>query len=200
MKRKKIERSLKLRWYCYPEGCDIGRAPIRVDLRNTVLSIVREGTAAWLVVKTSLSFDQISDYCGLDLNMVRSIADGDLDAGIEDIDPIATGELSRDEIARADRLKIICVAPRGQPQEYILESPRILDGKKRYVSLELADMKRTPAGIRAFVNRWGMPRNSEVRESEFYQMSDHLWLSLDTLQQRMVRIRSCSSVECPRSN
>ncbi len=59
-------------------------------------------TGVWLVENTSLTFDQIADFCRLHPLEVKGIADGEVAAGIKGHDPITSGQLSRDEIARAE--------------------------------------------------------------------------------------------------
>ena len=64
------------------------------------LPLMPKATAVWLVENTSLTFDQIADFCGLHVLEVKGIADGDVAAGIRGHDPIGAGQLSREEIAR----------------------------------------------------------------------------------------------------
>ena len=64
--------------------------------------LMPKSTAVWLVENTSLSFDQIAEFCGMHLLEVKGIADGDVAAGIKGMDPIATGQLTREEIKRAE--------------------------------------------------------------------------------------------------
>jgi hypothetical protein len=70
-----------------------------------------KATAVWLVENTSLSFEQIADFCKLHPLEVKGIADGEVAAGIKGSDPITTGQLTREEIDRAQanpdyRLKV----------------------------------------------------------------------------------------------
>ncbi|MEO1014814.1 MAG: cell cycle transcriptional regulator TrcR [Pseudomonadota bacterium] len=58
-------------------------------------------TAVWLIDNTSLTFDQIADFCGLHTLRVKGIADGDVDVGVRGIDPISNHQLTRDEIDKA---------------------------------------------------------------------------------------------------
>ncbi len=73
--------------------------------------LMPKATAVWLVENTSLSFDQIADFCKLHPLEVKGIADGEVAAGIKGMDPVANGQLTREEIERAQgnpayRLKI----------------------------------------------------------------------------------------------
>ena len=60
-------------------------------------------TAVWLVENTSLTFDQIAEFCKLHPLEVKGIADGEVAAGIKGHDPITSGQLSRDAIAQAEK-------------------------------------------------------------------------------------------------
>jgi hypothetical protein len=61
-----------------------------------------KATAVWLVDNTSLTFEQIAEFCGLHVLEVKGIADGDVAHGIKGMDPISSGQLSREEIAAAE--------------------------------------------------------------------------------------------------
>ena len=59
--------------------------------------------AVWLVENTSLTFDQIADFCKLHPLEVKGIADGEVAAGIKGHDPITSNQLTREEIAKAEK-------------------------------------------------------------------------------------------------
>src|SRR4051794_8967561 len=63
--------------------------------------LMPKATAVWLVENTALSFDQVADFCKLHPLEVKAIADGDAAQGIKGLDPILTGQLTREEIDRA---------------------------------------------------------------------------------------------------
>lgn len=63
--------------------------------------LMPKATAVWLVDNTSLTFEQIADFCGLHELEVKGIADGQVAQGIKGMDPISSGQLTREEIARA---------------------------------------------------------------------------------------------------
>jgi hypothetical protein len=64
--------------------------------------LMPKATAVWLVENTSLSFDQIAQLCNLHPLEVKAIADGDAAQGIKGLDPILTGQLTREEIEHAE--------------------------------------------------------------------------------------------------
>lgn len=65
--------------------------------------LMPKATAVWLVDNTSLTFDQIADFCGLHPLEVKGIADGEVARDIRGADPIANGQLSRDELDKAEK-------------------------------------------------------------------------------------------------
>ena len=64
--------------------------------------LMPKATAVWLVDNTSLTFEQIADFCGLHRLEVKGIADGDVAAGVRGSDPVSGGQLTSEEIARAE--------------------------------------------------------------------------------------------------
>ena len=76
------------------------------------LPLMPKATAVWLVENTTLSFEQIADFCGMHILEVQGIADGEVASGIVGKDPIASHQLTREEIARCEenpkaRLKLV---------------------------------------------------------------------------------------------
>ncbi|TYC60521.1 DUF1013 domain-containing protein [Rhodobacterales bacterium] len=70
-------------------------------MANTPL--MPKATAVWLVDNTALSFTQIAAFCRLHPLEVKAIADGEAAQGIKGLDPILTGQLSREEVEKAQR-------------------------------------------------------------------------------------------------
>jgi len=67
--------------------------------------LMPKATAVWLVDSTALTFEQIAAFCGLHDLEVQGIADGEVAVGIRGLDPIANGQLTREEIARCEQDK-----------------------------------------------------------------------------------------------
>ena len=55
-------------------------------------------TAVWLVENTSLTFNQIANFCKLHEVEIQGIADGEVAKGIVGYNPIIAGQLSKEEI------------------------------------------------------------------------------------------------------
>jgi hypothetical protein len=69
---------------------------------TTAIPLMPKATAVWLVENTALSFEQIADFCKLHPLEVQAIADGEAAQSIKGLDPILTGQLSREVIQRAE--------------------------------------------------------------------------------------------------
>lgn len=65
--------------------------------------LMPKATAVWLIENTTLAFDQIANFCGLHPLEVQGIADGEVAAGIVGLDPVANGQLRREEIERCEQ-------------------------------------------------------------------------------------------------
>ncbi|MGB0087099.1 MAG: cell cycle transcriptional regulator TrcR [Rhodomicrobiaceae bacterium] len=65
--------------------------------------LMPKATAVWLVENTALTFEQVAEFCGLHVLEVKGIADGDVAHGIKGMDPISSGQLTREEIDRAQK-------------------------------------------------------------------------------------------------
>ena len=63
--------------------------------------LMPKATAVWLVDNTSLTFEQIAAFCELHPLEVKGIADGEVARDIRGADPIANGQLSREELDAA---------------------------------------------------------------------------------------------------
>ncbi|ODT67636.1 MAG: cytoplasmic protein [Pelagibacterium sp. SCN 63-23] len=89
--------------------------------------LMPKATAVWLVDNTALSFEQIAAFCTLHPLEVQGIADGDVASGIMGVNPIQNGQLTREEIEKAEadsnyRMKVsepkvrVAVAKRKGPR------------------------------------------------------------------------------------
>ncbi len=65
------------------------------------IPLMAKATAVWLVDNTTLSFQQVADFCGLHELEVQGIADGDVAVGVKGFDPLANNQLDQVEIDRA---------------------------------------------------------------------------------------------------
>ncbi|PYE88657.1 DUF1013 domain-containing protein [Phyllobacterium leguminum] len=96
--------------------------------------LMPKATAVWLVDNTALSFDQIANFCKLHPLEVKAIADGEAAQGIKGLDPVITGQLSREEIARGEKdinYKLKLSEPKVRVPETKRKGPRYTPLSKR---------------------------------------------------------------------
>ena len=65
--------------------------------------LMPHATAAWLVDNSSLTFEQIAEFCGLHILEVQAIADDTAATKLTGRDPIRAGELTHDEIEKGQK-------------------------------------------------------------------------------------------------
>jgi uncharacterized protein len=65
--------------------------------------LMPKATAVWLIDNTSLTFEQIADFCGMHPLEVKGIADEDVAKGIKGIAPSASGQLTHEQIEQAEK-------------------------------------------------------------------------------------------------
>lgn len=65
--------------------------------------LMPKATAVWLLDNTTLSFEQIADFCGMHPLEIQGIADGEVATGIMGVNPIEAGELSAEEITKGEK-------------------------------------------------------------------------------------------------
>lgn len=101
--------------------------------------LMPKATAIWLIDNTTLTFEQIGEFCHIHPLEIQAIADGDISIGILGHDPIVSGQLTFDEIERCQ----------ADPSLRLQMSPIIHEGKVRkrakYTPVSLRQAK--PSGI-----------------------------------------------------
>ena len=68
----------------------------------TTAPFMPKATAKWLIDNTTLTFDQIAAFTQMHPLEIQGIADGEVAVSIQASDPIKTGELTKEEIERAE--------------------------------------------------------------------------------------------------
>lgn len=64
--------------------------------------LMPKATAVWLVENTTLTFQQIADFCELHELEIQAIADGDIAYNIMGVSPVSNGQLTLEEIQRCE--------------------------------------------------------------------------------------------------
>jgi hypothetical protein len=83
--------------------------------------LMPKATAVWLIDNTTLTFEQIADFCELHPLEVKGIADGEVAENMRGADPVASGELTREEIHKGETDKAYRLQ---QPAPKYAEAPQ----------------------------------------------------------------------------
>jgi len=120
-----------------------------------VQPLMPKATAVWLVENTTLTFEQVADFCGLHPLEVQGIADGEVAIGIQGIDPTSNNQLTRAEIERCEKdpKAILKLAKRELPQ------PQKRTKGPRYTPV--AKRQDKPDGI-----AWLLRHHPELKDSQ----------------------------------
>jgi uncharacterized protein len=83
--------------------------------------LMPKATAVWLVDNTSLTFEQIADFCGLHPLEIQAIADGEVANQMQGLDPVANGQTTAEEIARCqdDPDARLALSPQAMPPQVV---------------------------------------------------------------------------------
>ena len=121
--------------------------------------LMPKGTAVWLVENTSLTFDQIATFCGLHPLEVQGIADGEVAAGIQGLDPIASNQLTKEEIelCQQDANRRMRLAKQDLPQ------PAKRTKGPRYTPV--AKRQDKPDGV-----AWLLRNHPELKDSQIVKL------------------------------
>jgi hypothetical protein len=65
--------------------------------------LMPKATAMWLINNTTLTFDQIAEFCALHALEIKAMADDMHPEKIVPLDPVMMGQLTREEIAAAEK-------------------------------------------------------------------------------------------------
>jgi uncharacterized protein len=96
--------------------------------------LMPKATAVWLVDNTSLTFEQIADFCGLHPLEIQAIADGEVANQMQGLDPVANGQTTAEEIARCqgDPDARLALSPQAMPPRVVKhKGPRYTPIAKR---------------------------------------------------------------------
>lgn len=121
--------------------------------------LMPKATAVWLVENTTLTFDQIAEYCGLHRLEVQGIADGEVAVGIQGLDPVGNSQLDRAEIERCEK------DPEARLQMLKLNLPEPAKRTKGPRYTPVAKRQDKPDAI-----AWLLRHHPELKESQIAKL------------------------------
>jgi uncharacterized protein len=134
--------------------------------------LMPKATAVWLVENTSLSFDQIAAFCALHPLEVQGVADGDVAAGIMGVNPIQNGQLTREEIEKAEadpvyRMKI------SEPKVRVAQAKR---KGPRYTPISRRNER--PGAI-----KWLLRNHPELKDAQIMRLVGTTKSTIDSVRE-----------------
>ena len=134
--------------------------------------LMPKATAVWLVDNTSLSFEQIAAFCGLHPLEVQGVADGDVAGGIMGVNPIQNGQLTREEIEKAE----------ADP-EYRM---KVSDPKVRVAATKRKGPRYTPISRRnerPNAIRWLLRNHPELKDAQIMRLVGTTKSTIDSVRE-----------------
>ena len=133
--------------------------------------LMPKATAVWLVDNTSLSFEQIAAFAGLHPPEVQGVADGDVAGGIMGVNPIQNGQLTREEIEKAE----------ADP-EYRM---KVSDPKVRVAQAKRKGPRYTPISRRnerPNAIRWLLRNHPELKDAQIMRLVGTTKSTIDSVR------------------
>ena len=134
-----------------------------------------KATAVWLVENTALSFDQIADFCKLHPLEVKAIADGDAAQGIKGLDPVLTGQLTREQIEQAEA---------DSDQRLLLAAPkvRLPEAKSKKKGPRYTPVSRRQDRPNAIL--WLIRNHPELKDSQIMRLVGTTKSTIQAIRER----------------
>lgn len=135
--------------------------------------LMPKATAVWLIENTALTFKQIAAFCGLHVLEVQNLADSDITHGMVGFDPIASGQLTLEEIHRCEQdenanLKIS-----------IAVSADTVLGKKRSKYTPLSKRQERPDAI-----SWLIKYHPDLTDSQISKLVGTTKITIDSVRNK----------------
>lgn len=121
--------------------------------------LMPKATAVWLIENTTLTFEQIGEFCSLHDLEVQAIADDDVGVGIQGYNPVLNKQLTPDEIARCENDSTASLVRSGTS----LPEPTMRTEGPRYVPLARRSDK--PDAI-----AWILKHHPEIKDSKISKL------------------------------
>ena len=136
--------------------------------------LMPKATAVWLVDNTALTFEQIADFTGLHPLEVKGIADGEVARDIRGADPIANGQLAREELDQAEGDETYHMKPLKSRHAELLKPKK---GGPRYTPVSRRQDR--PDAI-----AWFVRNHPEITDSQIAKLLGTTKATIDSVRDR----------------
>ena len=135
--------------------------------------LMPKATAVWLVDNTTLTFEQIAEFCQLHPLEVQGIADDEVATGIQGMDPIANGQLTKREIERCQK----DTATRLKMAKHDIPMPSPRTKGPRYTPI--AKRQDKPDGI-----AWILRNHPELKDAQISRLIGTTKTTIEAVRER----------------
>ncbi len=135
--------------------------------------LMPKATAVWLVDNTSLTFDQIAEFCGLHQLEVQGIADGEVASGMQGLDPVANGQLTQEEIERCQK------DPKARLRRATSDLPKPVERTKGPKYTPVAKRQDKPDGI-----AWVLRNHPEIKDAQICKLIGTTKTTIQSIRDR----------------
>ncbi len=141
--------------------------------------LMPKATAIWLIDNTSLTFEQIADFCHLHVLEVQGLADGDVSPSMRGVDPTITGQTTHAAIEEAQkdpskRLELFI------PQREILEAAKT--GRRQRRSSHYIPMARRQDRPKAIL--WLQRNYPELKDAQIMRLVSTTKATIQKIRER----------------
>ena len=136
--------------------------------------LMPKATAVWLIDNTTLTFEQIADFCELHPLEVKGIADGEVAENMRGADPVASGELTREEIEKGEKDKEYRLRPPA-PKHAEIPQPK----KKGARFTPVSRRKDRPDAI-----AWFLRHHPEVTDAQISRLIGTTKSTIESVRSR----------------
>jgi hypothetical protein len=130
------------------------------SLPKRLIPLMKKATALWLIDNTSLTFNQIADFCDIHILEIEGMADGDVSNNITPHNPIDSGQLTRYIIEECE----------NDPNKSLCLSDTIADhieinkkGRKNNTYVPLAKREEKPNAIMYLLKYYPNITDKQIR-------------------------------------
>lgn len=136
--------------------------------------LMPKATAVWLIDNTTLTFEQIAEFCELHPLEVKGIADGEVAENMRGADPVASGELTREEIQKGEEDKTYRL---NQPAPKYTEVPQPKKKGARFTPV--SRRKDRPDAI-----AWFLKHHPEVTDAQISKLIGTTKSTIESVRSR----------------
>ena len=136
--------------------------------------LMPKATAVWLIDNTSLTFEQIAEFCGMHILEVQNLADNEQMENIVGVSPILNGMVSKEAITACEQNPKMKLQLDKRAETFIKESSKV---KHRYTPL--AHRQNKPDAI-----LWLIKNHPEISDAQIAKLIRTTKKTIDSIRDR----------------